>query len=171
MDARGLNTPEGIGLSSAIANIGVPVGAFIFQALSRQPVMRLLTASFALFAAGFVIIAAFPDPQTTVAGSFVACMGGGMALPLLLTLTMARLPYEQRGRGSGSFAGAFYIGQFLSPVIIAIVSTAAGGLVPAIGAMSWAFGGAAVIALLVSLTSAGASVTLGAAEAQQGAGH
>jgi MFS family permease len=168
LNDRGFTTPEQIGAASAIANIGVPVGALIFNLLSRLPVMRLLTASLGLFAAGFTILARFPDPQITTAGAFIACLGGGIALPLLITWTLSRVNPEQRGRGAGGFNGAFFFGQFLSPVLVGMLGAGVGGLVPAIGVLSWVFAGAAILTLLYSLTRSGVLITVAASDTQHG---
>jgi MFS family permease len=168
LNARGITTPEQIGAASAIANIGVPVGALIFNVLSRLPLMRLLAASLALFATGFTILARFPDPQITTAGAFIACLGGGIALPLLITWTLSRVNPEQRGRGAGGFNGAFFFGQFLSPVIVGLAGATVGGLEPAIGVMSWVFGAAAIGAFLNGFTRSGSAIRLAAADAQHG---
>jgi MFS family permease len=164
LNSRGLVTPASIGVSIAIASIGVPLGSYLFQAFARQPVLRLLTCSLALFAAGFVIVSAASTPQLTVVGAFIASMGGGLAIPLHLTWIMSRLSFEQRGVGSGGFTGAFYIGQFLSPIVASIVAAKAGGLGATVGALGWIAGGAGLIALALSLTPRGGTIRLQPAE-------
>jgi MFS family permease len=125
---RGFGDSASIGIASAIANIGGPAGSFAFQATSRQPIPRLLTASMALFAAGFLIMSKFTGGATTVVGAFVASAGGGVVLPLLLAWTTMKLPFEQRGRGSGAFTGSFFLGQFVSPIAVLGLSAQVGGL-------------------------------------------
>jgi hypothetical protein len=46
LNSRGLATPESIGFSSAIANLGVPLGSFLFQALARQSARQPLFRAF-----------------------------------------------------------------------------------------------------------------------------
>ncbi|MGO9361408.1 MAG: MFS transporter [Xanthobacteraceae bacterium] len=153
--ARGAVTPEVIGIGSAIANVGVPVGSYIFSRLAKWQIIRLLVVAFALLALGFYVIVAFNSVNATIAGAFIACLGGGIGLPLLLTWVMARLPFAQRGRGAGGFMGTFFLGNFLSPLIVAGVAANAGGLVPAIGWFSAACAVAAVISLLLQLAKLG----------------
>lgn len=119
-----------------------------------------------LFAVGFAIVSAATTPQVTVIGAFIACVGGGLVIPLHLTWIMSRLPFEQRGLGSGGFAGAFYIGQFFSPIIAGILAAGAGGLDGAIGVLGWAAGVAAVVALVYGLTTMGGTIKLELAEAK-----
>ena len=97
LNSRGLTTPESIGIASAIANLGVPLGSFLFQAFARQPVMRLLTCGLALFAGGFAMVAAATTPEITVVGAFIACVGGGLVIPLHLTWIMSALPSNNGG--------------------------------------------------------------------------
>jgi MFS family permease len=170
LNDRGLTTPEAIGAASAIANIGVPVGAVIFNFLSRLPVMRLLTASLALFAAGFAILAGFPDPQITTACALLSCLGGGIAPPLLITWTLSRVDPEQRGRGAGGSTAPSF-----RPVPE-----------PGRRRHGWrghrrsgsrhrcdelGFRRAALVALLYSLTRSGVTITVAAADVQHGMGH
>ncbi|WP_157158452.1 MFS transporter [Bradyrhizobium genomosp. III] len=166
LNSRGLATPESIGLASAIANLGVPLGSYLFQAFARQPVMRLLTSGLVLFAAGFAIVAAAGTPQLTVVGAFIACIGGGLVIPLHLTWIMSRLPFEQRGLGAGGFSGAFYVGQFFSPIVAGILAAGAGGLDAAIGILGWTAAAAAIIALVYGLTRLGGTIRLELAEAK-----
>ena len=155
LNARGVTAPEVIGLSTAVAQIGVPVGAFIFHRLAKWPIIRLLTLAFALLAIGFIGIVQMTDLKATVAAAFIASMGGGIALPLLITWTMARLPYAQRGRGAGGFMGSFFLGNFISPIVVAAIGANASGLVPAIGVMGWACAVATVIAFIMLLGKIG----------------
>jgi MFS family permease len=155
LNARGVTAPEMIGLSTAIAQIGVPVGAFVFHRLAKWPIIRLLTMAFALLAIGLIGIVQVSDLKATVAGAFVASMGGGMALPLLITWTMARLPFAQRGRGAGGFIGSFFLGNFISPIAVAAIGAKASGLVPAIGIMGWACAIATVTAFIMLIAKVG----------------
>lgn len=152
---RGLADPGSIGMASAIASLGVPAGAAVFQCLARQPIARLLSTSLVLFCAGFGMIALIDDTTVTVIGGFVACFGGGIALPLLLVWTVSRLPFEQRGSGAGAFTGAFFLGQFFSPVLVAALSNALHGLPAAVGFLSALCGAMALVSLLVCLTRPG----------------
>ncbi|WP_407123266.1 MFS transporter [Bradyrhizobium sp. STM 3561] len=166
LNSRGLLTPESIGIASAIANLGVPLGSYLFQAFARQRVMRLLSCGWVLLAGGFALVSAASTPPITVVGAFIACVGGGLVIPLHLTWIMSRLPFEQRGLGSGGFAGAFYIGQFFSPIIAGILAAGAGGLDAAVGILGWVAGAATLIILVCSLTPLGGNIRLELAEAK-----
>ena len=68
LTARGVTTPAVIGIGSAIANAGVPFGAYAFHRLSRWAINRLLAVSFAVIAAGFYVV-------SSVAGTFSITRG------------------------------------------------------------------------------------------------
>jgi sugar phosphate permease len=48
------------------------------------------------------------------------------------------LDFEQRGRGTGVWTAALFIGEFLCPLLIAAIGTGVGGLRPAIGVLGLA---------------------------------
>jgi NAD/NADP transhydrogenase alpha subunit len=64
-------------------------------------------------------------------GAIVTGFGTGILLPTLVTWSIARLRYEQRGRGAGLFTGALFFGEFVTPLVIL-------GLTPAVGSLGGA---------------------------------
>ena len=150
LTARGVTTPAVIGIGSAIANAGVPFGAFVFHRLSGWAINRLIVLSFAIIAAGFYVVATVADTNVLIAGAFIACFGGGIVMPLMLNWIMVRLPYAQRGRGAGGYMAAFFLGNFLSPLVVAALSTQSGSLFASIG---WLAAVCAAVALGFALLS------------------
>jgi MFS family permease len=55
----------------------------------------------------------------------------------LLAMTMEQVPFELRGRGMGIYMGAFFIGQFASPIVVNVLGNAFGRLPNAIGLFGW----------------------------------
>jgi MFS family permease len=155
LTARGVTSPAVIGIGSAIANAGVPFGAFVFHRLSGWAINRLLVVSFAIVAAGFYVVSTVADVNMLIAGAFVACFGGGIVMPLMLNWTMVRLPFAQRGRAAGGYMAAFFLGNFLSPLVVAAVAAKAGGLFASIGLLSAVCAGVAVISLILVLLKRG----------------
>jgi MFS family permease len=167
LSARGVMAPAVLGFGGAIANAGIPVGSFIFHRFARCAINRLLVVAFGLFAVGFFIVATFTDVNATVAGSFVAAAGGGMALPLLGTWTLARVPFEQSGRATGGYMGSFFLGNFLSPLVVALVSKFAGGLIQAIAWIAVVCAATAVAVLTLTLAKRGPTESVHAAQANR----
>ena len=146
-----------IGIASAIANMGIPAGALLFNRFARLSINFILSFGFALFAIGYALIWQFHEVSITVLGAFIACTAGGILMPLMQTWIMARLPFAQSGRGSGGFMGSFFLGNFLSPITIAMMSAFVGGLVPAIGVMGIACAVITLISCLALCLRRGAS--------------
>ena len=86
-------------------------------------------------------------PVITV-GAVLTGFGTGMLLPTLLTWAVNRLTFEQRGRGTGLWTGTLFIGQFLSPIILAVIGVGVGGLQPALGVLGVAAAAMAVVTFL-----------------------
>ncbi|WP_158244510.1 MFS transporter [Paraburkholderia rhynchosiae] len=167
LSARGVTAPAVLGFGGAIANAGIPVGSFIFHRLARWPINRLLVAAFGLLASGFFIIALSAGVNATIGGAFLAAAGGGMALPLLGTWALARVPFEQSGRATGGYMGAFFLGNFLSPLVVESIGRFSGGLIQTIGWMAVVCAGAAVAILVLTLAKLGPMESVHAAQANR----
>ncbi len=78
----------------------------------------------------------------------IANLGGGFILPTLITWALASLPADQRGRGTGLWMSASFLGQFLSPLVVLFIAKRTGGLDHAILAYAAMTAAAAVISLI-----------------------
>jgi MFS family permease len=146
----GVTDPQRIGMLTSIASLGVPLGTLIFPFLFRVRVPHLLLCEFVLLGIGFYWMSKATDVNTFLIAAAINQVGAGMILPTLLTWAMRGLIFEVRGRGTGIWQSAFAIGQFISPIVIAMASPAVGGLFPALGVLGMVCGGAAAIALVSS---------------------
>ncbi|WP_165847912.1 MFS transporter [Paraburkholderia lacunae] len=167
LNARGVTAPVVLGVGGAIANAGIPVGSFVFHHLARLPINRLLVVAFGLLASGFIVIASCTGANATVAGAFLAAAGGGMALPLLGTWTLARVPFEQSGRATGGYMGSFFLGNFLSPLVVESVARFAGGLIHTVAWMAVVCAITAAAILVLSLAKLGPRESVHAAQANR----
>ncbi|MFM6832356.1 MAG: MFS transporter, partial [Novosphingobium sp.] len=52
--------------------------------------------------------------------AFVQQLGAGILIPALALWTMSHLRAEHRGRGMGIWTAAFFLGQFVSPLLVSI---------------------------------------------------
>ncbi len=136
-----------LGWLTSIASLGVPLGTVVFRIIDRIPTMFLLALEFAILGGGFIGM----TDATTVNGFLIAAginqIGAGMILPTLLTWAMRGLPYEVRGRGTGTWTAAFSLGQFICPIAITLISRATGGLLPSFQVLGFACVAACLIAL------------------------
>jgi MFS family permease len=136
---------------TALASIGVPLGTFIFWALSRLPIGWLLCIDFALVGTGFAWMGRAQDPDTYAWGSFINQIGCGLVLPTMLVWATRGLAYGIRGRVNGMWQAAFAIGQFLSGMVVTLLSKQLGGLLPTLAVMGKAILVFAVIAAVTGV--------------------
>jgi sugar phosphate permease len=144
-----MGSPQLIGLTSALGGVAVTVGGFLFKMIAKAPLERTLALAFGLIAAGLVLFVGNGDYAVTCLGIGVASIGCGMALPAILTSLMSRLAFEERGRGAGGWQTAFFMGNFLSPLSILVVSTLLSGLANALIAAAALAGAAALLCVSV----------------------
>jgi MFS family permease len=136
---------------TALASIGVPLGTFIFWGLSRLRIGWLLFVDFTLVGIGFAWMGQAIDAQTYAWGSFINQIGCGLVLPTMLVWATRGVAYSIRGRVNGMWQAAFAIGQFLSGMVVTLLSHLLGGLLPTLAVMGKAILVFAVIAALAGM--------------------
>jgi MFS family permease len=142
----GVVNPAQIGKLTMLASIGVPVGTFIYWGLARLPIGWLLMIDFGLVGLGFAWMGEARTPSLYAWGSFLNQLGCGLVLPTMLVWATRGLKYAIRGRVNGLWQAAFAIGQFLSGMVVTLLSTQLGGLQPTFVVMGKALLVVAVVA-------------------------
>jgi MFS family permease len=132
LDEIGVESPATIGAVSAVASLGTAVGAFLFGRLARLGPAVLVPVSFGVSGVGLVGLALAPTVPFVVVAAIVTGFGNGLLLPSLLTWALGSLTYEQRGRGTGIWTSALFIGQFVAPLVVLALSGAISGLTSAL---------------------------------------
>ena len=128
LDEMGIKDRVKLGNASAIASVGVPVGAIIYKLIYKRPSWQQISLIFLLFAVGLSIIGFAKDSNTAIAGAWIQQMGSGMTIPVLISWALSVIPAEYRGRGMGFWTSGFFLGQFLNPVFVNFVQKASGSL-------------------------------------------
>lgn len=131
LDAMGVKDGREIGNYSALAAIGVPVGAVLFKFISGRSNGFQFTVLFLLLGTGLLGIGLNLGIDVAVGFAFVQQMGAGMVIPVLIGWSLRSLPERFRGRGMGWWASAFFLGQFVSPLMVSVVRGWSGGLLNA----------------------------------------
>jgi MFS family permease len=149
---RGIPSPRLIGLGQGLASLANPAGALLFG-VWRTAARPKLTLSLLLMAAGFAVIGLEPSWQAALAGAAITNLGCGMILPTLITWALEGMPDAARGRGTGTWMCASFLGQFLSPLSIVWLKQLSGSLSGAILCYAIACLGAGLIALLLCFGS------------------
>jgi MFS family permease len=149
LNVLGVFDTRQIGKLTMLASIGVPLGTFLFWKVSRWNIGWLLCLDFALVGGGFVWMGRAADPVDYAWGSFINQMGCGLVLPTMLVWATRGLAYSIRGRVNGLWQAAFAIGQFLSGMIVTLLSNRLDGLMPTFSIMGEAILAFAVLAAVV----------------------
>ncbi|MBD3943594.1 MFS transporter [Microbacterium sp. NEAU-LLC] len=137
-----------IGAVAAVASLATAIGGISFTRLGRMSHAVLLPLAFGLQAVGMVVIWFAPGLAGIVAGAIIASFGSGLLLPSLLTWVVAPTSFEERGRVTGWWTAAFYLGQFLTPILMGILGGATGALTIGVGIVGVA---AAVVAIVIAV--------------------
>ncbi|MFB9724913.1 MFS transporter [Planobispora longispora] len=152
LDGAGVSDPAAIGGVTALMSLATAVGAGLFAKVSGRGARVLLVVEFAVSGLGLLLIFAAGAVPVIVAGAVLTGFSTGLLLPTLLTWAVNRLPFAQRGRGTGLWTGALFLGEFLSPLLVGGLTAATGGLGPAlavIGVASLVLAGLVVTVLTV----------------------
>lgn len=128
LELSGVTSPALIGAAGAAANLGMVVGSAIFGRLKQLAGPKLLALGLLIAATGYVGAGVFDGFLPVAASAILACIGCGMLLPNMLTWTVRLLPASVRGRGTGIWTGAFFLGQFAAPIIAGMLSAPLGNL-------------------------------------------
>ena len=123
-----------IGGLAALASAVVATGGIVFPAIKRRFDHRVVPLAFALQAVGLVLLwllspAGIPGVDV---GALIASFGSGLLLPGFLTWVVVRAGFAERGRVTGLWTAAFFLGNFLvAPVVNGIGANI--GIVTAMG--------------------------------------
>ena len=132
LDSIGVESTATIGAASAIASLGTAIGAFLFGRLAKLGPAVLVPVAFALSGLGILGMGLASALPVVVGFAVVTGFGNGLLLPSLLTWALGPLNFEQRGRGTGVWTSALFIGQFVAPLVVLALAGAIGGLTSAL---------------------------------------
>ncbi|MRG58310.1 MFS transporter [Agromyces sp. CFH 90414] len=122
-----------IGWVAAVSSLATALGGLSFSRISRLPRGVVLPAAFLLQSVGMIAIWVVPTGPGLIAGAAITSFGSGVLLPSLITWVVAAAQFTDRGRITGWWTAAFFLGQSLTPVLIAGLTLAAGSLTAAVG--------------------------------------
>ncbi|MGK5172681.1 MFS transporter [Geodermatophilus sp. CPCC 205761] len=142
LDGIGVESTGTIGAISAIASLGTATGAFLFGRLARLGPAVTVPAALAFSGIGLLGLSFAGSIPAVVVFAVVTGFGNGLLLPSLLTWALGSLSFEQRGRGTGVWTSAVFIGQFVCPLLVLGLSDAISGLDSALAVL----GAVAVVA-------------------------
>lgn len=148
----GVTSSTLIGLSAGVGLLASLVGSLLWPLLRGQfGIMSVNVLLLSLAGIGlWLLVHATGYPHILVA-VFIHGVGIGMLVPNTMLPVMNALSEKHRGKGMGVFTGCLYIGQFVSPLIVATLAGLTQGLVGAIQILSIASFGGALLWLVCDL--------------------
>jgi MFS family permease len=124
----GVASTATIGIAGATASLGTAAGAFSFARLAGRGPASVVVLAFALSGVGLVGLGLATALPLVVVAAVVTGLGNGLLLPALLTWALGSLGFAQRGRATGVWTAALFLGQFACPLVVIALSGAVGGL-------------------------------------------
>jgi MFS family permease len=161
LDSIGVESTATIGAASAIASVGTAVGGFLFGQLAKRGPAVTVPLAFGLSGVGLIGMGLASSLPLVVVFAVITGFGNGLILPSLLTWALAPLTFEQRGRGTGVWTSAFFIGQFVCPLLVLALTGAFDSLGTAILVLGAVAVAAAVAVRLVNPTLSAEPALLG----------
>lgn len=143
----GIDSPQRIGMAIGLGHSAVFLGALVFRRLSGFGPGLLLALAFVISGVGILLLAHATDYRMAIIAVMVNGLGGGIALPTVLSWALSTLSVEHRGKGTGLFNAGFFGGQFASPLLVMALTAVAGDRVGAVALVGWGL----LLAALVSL--------------------
>jgi MFS family permease len=128
----GVASPERISVLVTIASLGTVVGGYLFKRLAGVSIALRLASSMALYGLCYLGVAWAPDASIGLPLDALGQVGGGLLLPALIAWALQHYRFEHRGRGMGLWGGAFFLGQFLSPPLVALIGGVAGSFLASV---------------------------------------
>ncbi|MDX6739131.1 MFS transporter [Actinocorallia sp. A-T 12471] len=161
LDDAGVSDSAAIGGVTALMSLATAIGAGLFAKATRLGLRRLLAGEFALAGLGLLLVGAAGPVPVVVLGAVITGFGTGLLLPTLLTWAVDGLPFAQRGRGTGVWTSALFLGEFLSPLVVGGLAAATTDLGGALGVVGFGSIGLAILVAVLLGRSAGRHAAFG----------
>lgn len=155
--AIGVQSPAQIGMAYGVNSLGVISGTLLFGWVlaTRLNVAWQLAVGSLIAGIGFLLMKQAGDYSALTVAGYINGAGMGIVLPAMVTWNMRELPVSRRGMGIGAFQSAFQFGLFLNPVLVVwLEQHGAGSRAGAVGWLSWAVLGLAVLAAVLGVRRA-----------------
>jgi MFS family permease len=124
----GVDTPAMIGVITALASIGTPLGALFFSRATWLSIASFFAAGLAFIGLSFVAIGLSSDYMHAAVFGFFEQIGNGLIGAVLTAWCLTILPVEHRGRGMGLFGTFMVSGIFISPLLFAYFEGVSGSI-------------------------------------------
>ncbi|WP_434651771.1 MFS transporter [Pseudomonas sp. R3-56] len=152
----GVTSSTLIGLAAGLSLLATLVGSLTWPLLRRRLGIAGCNALLlALMGLGLCLLVRAQSYNAVLLAVFVQGLGAGLLVPNVMAPVMNALTATTRGRGLGGFTSFLYIGQFISPLVVAFVGAFAGDLRQSIQWLAFASLAAALLWVAVGLRTRG----------------
>jgi MFS family permease len=144
------STASQSGLAIALATLLSAASAIAYKQIkTRLSFIGIYAIAFLAMAVGYIVISVSPTYVMVLVGLAIAGAGLGLLMPNMNVCLTSVTPGSLRGRVLGGLTTAFFLGQFVSPILSQPLSSAvgldvtyrlAGGLMLAMGAIALGLG-------------------------------
>lgn len=117
-----------VGFLIAIGTAFVPVGTLSSRPLARLPEALVLCCALALMGLGLIVIGTANSLPGIAVGVVLQQFAGGVMLPTAMNYAMNGLDARLQGRGMGLWWSAYFIAQFLTPILVTLMIKVTGNL-------------------------------------------
>lgn len=148
----GVESTARIGLYATIASIGTMVGAYFYRRYRFATVAQALALSFGCFAVSFVGLSLRPTLAAGVLIDGIGQFAGGLTYTAILAWAVGSFPERYRARGIGIWASAFYLGSFLSTIVVELVRGPDGAFLDSLGRIGAIYGMVSLILVARAMT-------------------
>ncbi len=124
----GVETASRIGVLTAIASIGTPLGALLYTRATSISNQAMIGIALAFIGGAYIAIGNASHFNPATAYGFFEQVGNGLMGAALTTWCLGSLPFEHRGRGMGLWGTFMVSGIFISPILFAYMEKATGSV-------------------------------------------
>jgi MFS family permease len=152
----GVTSSTMIGLSAGLSLLATLGGSLSWPWLRRRfGIAGCNALLLTLMGLGLCLLMRAQSYNAVLLAVFIQGLGAGLLVPNVMAPVMDALTASTRGRGLGGFTSFLYIGQFISPLVVAFVGTFAGDLRQSIQWLAFASLAAALLWVAVGLRARG----------------
>ncbi|MFL6966454.1 MFS transporter [Pseudomonas alvandae] len=152
----GVTSSTMIGLSAGLSLLATLGGSLSWPLLRRRfGIAGCNALLLALMGLGLCLLVRAQSYNAVLLAVFIQGLGAGLLVPNVMAPVMNALTARTRGRGLGGFTSFLYIGQFISPLVVAFVGAYAGDLRQSIQWLAFAGLAAALLWVAVGLRARG----------------
>ncbi len=152
----GITSSTMIGLAAGLSLLATLVGSLMWPLLRRRfGIAGCNALLLGLMGIGLWLLMRSQSYNAVLVAALVQGLGAGLLVPNVMAPVMNALTATTRGRGLGGFTSCLYIGQFVSPLVVAFVSAFVGDLRHAIQWLALVSFIAALLWVIVGLRARG----------------